>query len=227
MTAEEFIEKAKYVASFKTLYVMGGYGAPLTASNKNRMILANDYNRRPKRTAMIVNASADTFGFDCSGLIKGILWGWRADYGHKNGGSEYGSTIPDINADEMIRRSQSSEDFNTIEPGEILWTNGHIGIYIGNAKAVECTPSFNNCVQITTVRNMTSKGSNLRRWKKHGKFKYIDYKTQPVQKTTTEIAKEVIAGKWGNMPDRKKKLESAGYNYNSIRTIVNRLLKGE
>lgn len=44
------------------------------------------------------------------------------------------------------------------------------------------------------------------------------------RKSVTEVAKEVIAGKWGNGNDRKNKLEAAGYNYNQVQAEVNRLL---
>ena len=47
-----------------------------------------------------------------------------------------------------------------------------------------------------------------------------------VTKTTEEIAKEVIAGKWGNGITRRLKLMKAGYNYKTIQTAVNKLLKG-
>lgn len=44
-------------------------------------------------------------------------------------------------------------------------------------------------------------------------------------KSITDIAKEVIAGKWGNAPDRQKNLAAAGYtNYKEIQNEVNRLL---
>lgn len=45
------------------------------------------------------------------------------------------------------------------------------------------------------------------------------------KKSVTEIAKEVIDGKWGNGEDRKKKLEAAGYNYSDVQAKVNALLK--
>ena len=45
-------------------------------------------------------------------------------------------------------------------------------------------------------------------------------KPQP-SKSDEEIAKEVIAGEWGNGDDRKKALEAAGYNYDTIQSIVN------
>lgn len=44
-------------------------------------------------------------------------------------------------------------------------------------------------------------------------------------KTTTQVAKEVIAGKWGNGAARKKALKAAGYNPTTIQKRVNELLK--
>jgi N-acetylmuramoyl-L-alanine amidase CwlA len=45
------------------------------------------------------------------------------------------------------------------------------------------------------------------------------------KKSTTEIAKEVIAGKWGNGNDRRQKLTAAGYDYAAVQAKVNQLLK--
>lgn len=44
------------------------------------------------------------------------------------------------------------------------------------------------------------------------------------KKSVTEIAKEVIAGKWGVGEERKTALEKAGYDYNEVQAEVNRLL---
>jgi GH24 family phage-related lysozyme (muramidase) len=41
------------------------------------------------------------------------------------------------------------------------------------------------------------------------------------------IAREVIDGKWGNGKKRKELLTAAGYDYNNIQRIVNRILTGE
>lgn len=43
-------------------------------------------------------------------------------------------------------------------------------------------------------------------------------------KSTDEVAREVIAGKWGNGKERKTKLQAAGYNYETIQARVNELL---
>ena len=39
------------------------------------------------------------------------------------------------------------------------------------------------------------------------------------------LALEVIAGAWGVGDERRKKLESAGYDYNKIQSCVNDLMK--
>ena len=44
-------------------------------------------------------------------------------------------------------------------------------------------------------------------------------------KTVDEIAREVIAGKWGSGAARKNKLEAAGYDYSAVQKRVNELLK--
>ncbi len=49
--------------------------------------------------------------------------------------------------------------------------------------------------------------------------------TQTSKKSVTEVAKEVLAGKWGNGADRKKRLTEAGYNYSEVQAKVNELCK--
>lgn len=43
-------------------------------------------------------------------------------------------------------------------------------------------------------------------------------------KSNQEIAKEVIAGKWGNGDERVKRLWEAGYNPSAVQSIVNSML---
>ncbi|MCI8967520.1 MAG: hypothetical protein HFH75_08055 [Lachnospiraceae bacterium] len=40
-----------------------------------------------------------------------------------------------------------------------------------------------------------------------------------------QIACEVVAGKWGNGADRKKRLGAAGYNYAQVQAAVNKICK--
>ena len=180
MKSKTFIEKLIDAAqNHKTLYVMGCFGAPMTAANKTRYTQNHKYNRQAARTAMIKAASADTFGFDCVCLIKGILWGWSGDKSDVYGGASYASNgVPDIGADSMIKKCQnvSTGNWGSMTPGEALWVPGHIGVYIGDGLAVECSPAFENDVQITAVGNIGKKaGYNTRTWQKHGRLPYVDY----------------------------------------------------
>lgn len=194
MLATEFVQKAIDIAkNYKTLYVMGCIGAPLNDTNKQKYYSNHEYNKQASRRSMIKAASADTFGFDCVCLIKAILWGWNGNKNKNYGGATYASNnVPDINADTMITKCKDvSTNFKKIEVGEALWCPGHIGIYIGDGLAVECTPSWDNCVQITAVCNIGSKsGYNVRKWVKHGKLPYITYGDPEL-----EAAKKIVKQK--------------------------------
>lgn len=234
MKASEFVKKLTDIAkNYKTLYVMGCFGAPMTTTNKTRYCNNHEYNTQAARTKFIKAASADTFGFDCVCLIKGVLWGWCGDKKKTYGGASYAvNGVPDIGADMMISKcSNLSTDFSKIEVGEAVWTDGHIGVYIGDGLAVECTPSWENKVQITAC-NCNKTGYHTRNWKKHGKLPYIEYDVKTTTSTTstkkksiTTIAKEVIAGKWYTGAARKSALTKAGYNYDEVQKKVNELLE--
>ena len=204
MKSKALVEKAVDIAkNHKTLYVMGCFGAPMSATNKKRYTKNHDYNKAADRTRMINAATADTFGFDCVCLIKGILWGWTGDKSRTYGGAKYPTSAdlkagacPDVSADGMIARCTgvSTTGWASMVPGEAVWCKGHIGIYIGDGLAVECSPRWANKVQITAVAGCGKKaGYNTRTWTKHGKIPWVDYSDQsgaapvqpPAQGTTT------------------------------------------
>ncbi len=180
MLATTLVNKIKEIATkYKTLYVMGCFGSPMTSSNKSRYTKNYSYNMQLSRSTKINNAEYNTFGFDCVCLIKGILWGWSGKTNATYGGAKYASNgVPDKNANQMFNNycTDISTNFNTIVPGEFLWMSGHIGIYIGDGLAVECTPIWKDGVQITAVGNIGSRnGYNTRTWTKHGKSNFINY----------------------------------------------------
>ena len=47
---------------------------------------------------------------------------------------------------------------------------------------------------------------------------------QPSKKSIDELAKECIAGKWGNGYERKTRLKKAGYDYEAVQARVNELM---
>lgn len=234
----EFVKKLKNIAdNMKTLYVLGGFGAPAGYSGNRKRYSSNySYNAQTTRKNMINKCSDDTFFFDCICLGKGILWGFNGDTKKVYGGATYNSNgVPDFGADSLRQHCSTwSTNFDSIEIGEWLWMKGHAGYYVGDGLVIECTPKWKNCVQYTKLTD--------RKWIAHGKIKYLEYVKEECElgcpywkngkctktnapKTNEQIAKEVIEGKWGNGEDRKKRLKNAGYDYKTIQSIVNKLLK--
>ena len=145
MKSKEFIQKLEDIEkNYKTLYVMGCFGAPMVGSNVQRYCNNHSYNRNKERTAMIMsvaNQNPPVFGFDCVCLIKAVLWGWNGD-NKGYGGAVYASNgVPDIGTESIINKCTNvSTNFNGIIPGALVWMEGHVGIYIGNGMVIECTP---------------------------------------------------------------------------------------
>ena len=153
---------------------------------------------------------------DCSGLIKGTLWGYP-----NNG--KYGHIYPDVNANVIMSTYcyNQSSDFSKISKGEFVWMNGHIGVYIGNGKVCECSPKWENGIQITNLK--------ARKWAKHGYSKWLDYSSNSnISSSKTwdieAIAREVINGKYGNGHEtRKRNIGCDDGTYHQIRKRVNEL----
>lgn len=129
------------------------------------------------------------FCFDCSGLIKAILWGWCASTSDAYGGATYNSNgCPDIN-DAGFKKycTNPISSVNTAPVGAILWLDGHVGIYGGNGVTVECTTAGRGGVQMGTVttdgtRTVGGANCNGRNWAKWGCPTFIHYSNG----TTTE-----------------------------------------
>lgn len=167
---------------------------------------------------------------DCSGLIKACFWGYPSN-------GAYQKNLKDINADTMIKQCiHVSSDFSNIKPGELVWMKGHIGVYLRDGVVIECTPKWNNGVQLTYLNNGINQniyGLHERKWNKHGKFKYIDYSTSNNNVNNSsrvdinKVVDDVIDGKYNNGHDnRKKAIERLGLNYDEVRKLVNQKLKG-
>lgn len=174
MQANDFTSKLYSIATTKkTVYAWGMFGSTI---RKDRIVSKAKqypywYTERKISSifAPLYGSKPPVWGFDCVGLIKGVLWGWDGDESKVYGGAVYASnSVPDISADAMIERCNNiSSDMSNIAVGEFLWMKGHCGVYIGNSKVVESAPKWANGVQVTAL--------SARNWLKHGKLPYIIY----------------------------------------------------
>ena len=82
-------------------------------------------------------------------------------------------------------------------------------------------------IQVGAFSEKANAEAMAKKLKAAGFDSYITTKgrsTVSTKKSVTEIAKEVIAGKWGNGDARKKALTKAGYDYEAVQKKVNELL---
>ncbi len=175
----ELAAAAVHVAkNHKTIYGLGCFGWPMNEANRKRAIAAYDFNAKQARKKKLEAADGETFAFDCVGLIKALLWGFSGNSSKSYGGAVYtANNVPDVNADQMIDLcTHVSSDFSGIEAGEVVWNEGHIGIYVGEGQAVECTHRWSDGVQITDVFNLGKTGADKgRSWTKHGRLPWLQY----------------------------------------------------
>lgn len=216
MKASELVRRHIDVAkNYKTVYMWGCFGMPVTESIiREKAAQYPSWYTAAKQAELRKQIGKSYFGFDCVNLTKGILWGWNGNQNAAYGGARYAANgVPDVSADGMIAkcRDVSTSGWDKLMPGEGLWMPGHWGLYIGDGIAVECTPAWQNGVQITAVLNIGSKsGYNARRWTKHGKLPWVEYDTETVDKAV-EAAKETIKAKAGLADSTIKYL--ADYKY--------------
>jgi len=180
ITNKELSAKVVDIATnYKTIYMWGVFGAPVSESIiKQKRSQYPSWYTTDRQIHLRSLIGKGYFAFDCVNLIKAVLWGWTGDKLKSYGGAVYNSNgVPDIDANAMIAKCQGvSTDFRDIEVGEAVWLPGHIGVYIGNGKVVECTPAWKNGVQISACLNIGPiTGLNGRRWQKHGKMPYVKY----------------------------------------------------
>lgn len=234
MKASSFTSKLKEIATKeKTVYAWGMFGSPITRAIVNGK--ASQYpswytsNKVYGIFEPLYGLNPPVWGFDCVGLVKGVLWGWNDDSSKTYGGAVYASNgVPDISADAMISRCFSvSTDFSSVTVGEFLWMKGHCGVYIGNGLAVESTPAWENGVQITAC-NCYKTGYKSRYWTKHGKLPYIVYEctenASSVKEVSNTVAVELAVLKKGSkgatVKTLQRLLKSLGYKGKNGRDLA-------
>ena len=177
MTNEEFVRNAKTIAASHTMYASGTFGQLFSEAFIKQKQSQYPLWYSPYRVDAIRReaASGPLYLFDCCGLIKAIIWNWpNTKYASNN--------LPDVNDSGIWTKYcyDCSSDFSSIEPGEIMHMQGHVGIYIGGGKVVEATTRWENKVLVSSIYK---EDTHFRQWQAHGKLKQLEYTqgTEPGQ----------------------------------------------
>lgn len=102
-------------------------------------------------------------------------------------------------------------------------------IDVGNFNTASEVQALLRCGQFATVNINSDKDCMLgdilvTKKQGHTVICVEGYSRPTAQQSIEAVAKEVIAGKWGNGTIRKSRLEEAGYNYYEVQKAVNQLL---
>lgn len=158
---------------------------------------------------------------------------WTIGYGHTHNVKE-DMTITQAQADDFLRSDlMNAEKYVDIYAPIYHFTQAQFDALVsftyncgaGNLKKLvnggmrtiyeisEAIPSYNKS------RGVVLKGLTKRRYEEKAMFD----RDMP-KKSLTEVAREVLDGKWGNGNDRRQRLTKAGYDFKQVQAEVNRLL---
>lgn len=159
-----------------------------------------------------VNAKAGIYNGQCVSLIKALFefLGVADPYGARGNAKDAGDTY----LRQGIARN-SDGWLRVVINRDMGGGYGHIWVDLAD----EANYEQNGAKALYTTKN-------TRPYSQRQQVVNLDQWLAPdvVMKSNESVAQEVIDGKWGNGDDRKARLKNAGYDYNAIQAIVNRLV---
>ena len=116
-----------------------------------------------------------------------------------------------------------------LQRGDVLLNKKHhVAMYCGNNKEVEASINEKGTAKGGKTGDQTGKEILIRSYRNYPwdcVLRYTDSTDTSTSDSLMQVAKDVIAGKYGNGDTRRRRLENAGYNYLEVQKCVNKLLK--
>lgn len=185
----EFINKLKNIAdNYNTVYGKGGFGHPCTEmAIENLKVAYPDWYNAARAESLKKLVGKQFYIFDCVCFIKALLfWGWNGNFNATYGGAVYDRNTDYTEKGLLNACSFTSDNFDIIVPGEMVYMTGHVGVYIGEGQVIECSPKWKNGVQYSNLGNIAKyKTGNYRVWTSHGKLPGVDYSLENVTSVKT------------------------------------------
>lgn len=158
-------------------------------------------------SALMTKANA-FFGIKAGGSWKGKVYNAKTQECYD--GRTY-TTITDC------FRAYDSLEESVADYYDLICNNGRYAGAVNNTDYVAAITAIKNGGYATSPTYVNSLCSIV---KNYGLTAYDAAPAAPMQ-SIEEIAKEVIAGKWGNGEERRNRLAAAGYDYDTVQAKVN------
>jgi len=175
----ELVKHAEFALSEKWFYLWGAYGQKATQSLIDSNI--KQYPDNEKWRAYVSQAIGKNRVCDCYGLVKSCLW-WTDDKSNpKYGAAQDKNTLGAYN----IAKEKGALATMPELPGVILYMPGHVGVYCGNGRFIECAGSGKGVVVGAISGGKVTKGSKFSHW-----FKDVNvaYETKSPEEITVDNA---------------------------------------
>lgn len=132
-TANGLVGYCKEALNLSTVYMWGGLFRIVTKSYIDMLAQMYPSQYSKSRRSYLETRVAKSYGCDCVGLIKSYVFGGigSPDYDRKK----------DLNTTGFYGIASEKGKIDSIPevPGLITYMEGHVGVYIGHNKVIECT----------------------------------------------------------------------------------------
>lgn len=166
--------------------------------------------------------------YDCSSFV---ISAWNCAGVHT--GATYTGNMKTLFLQHGFKDVTNSVNLNTgegLKCGDVLLVHNknhqHTAMYVLNGQEVEASINEKGTATGGKTGDQTGKEILVRSFRKNFYTTALRYMSTGNDSELLAVAKDVIAGKYGNGTVRKRRLETKGYNYLQVQKKVNELLRG-
>lgn len=162
----ELVQHCEKALKEKWYYLWGSYAQLSTQNTINSLL--KQWPTNEKYRAEFEKTIGKTRLCDCYGLVKSFLW-WTGD---KTDPKVIASQ--DVNTASAFSKAKEKGALSTLPeiPGIILWMEGHVGVYMGNGRFIECCFSARGMQEGTISNGKITKGNKFTHWFKDINIEY-------------------------------------------------------
>jgi len=218
----ELVKHAEFALSEKWYYLWGAYGQKATQTvidNNIKQYPVNEQQRGYVSAAIGKNRVCD-----CYGLVKSCLW-----WADNNSNPKYNSAQDrnTLGAYNIAKEKGALSNLPEI-PGLILYMTGHVGVYCGNGRFIECAGGGKGVIEGKIANGKITKGSKFTHWFKDININYdIPVKTEIEISVENAIKNGIISDKmyWMNVLNGKSAADEKYIKivFDNAHKIINKL----
>lgn len=191
------------------------------------------------------------WSFDCLGFVHCMVNGFCGNKEQLGGGAVMDEFVTNATEAQTLYNYcyDQSYNFTKLTAGELLYMDGHVGLYIGECEPFNdgrifnvaecCYSSFGGGGMLTYVSPTGTRynhkgGATAGAWSAHAKFYRVDYKEEEVTPiievdpaTVLNIVNDTFIGVYGNNPLREKEITKkfGKDTYRKVQDIINILYR--